>query len=142
MFYVFTAANADFGGKKINSIIKNWTKKNYRNSAFVENFGGDYYLNLMNLCKCMIGNSSSGIVESGYFKKPVINILPRQKGRDKNINVIDVSNNTQAISKAVNKAISKKFKKKCEKMKDIFKVMESYKISNYVYSRIKALKFI
>ena len=68
--------------------------------------------------------------------------MPRQKGRDKNINVIDVSNNTQAISKAVNKAISKKFKKKCEKMKDIFKVMESYKISNYVYSRIKALKFI
>jgi GDP/UDP-N,N'-diacetylbacillosamine 2-epimerase (hydrolysing) len=38
----------------------------------------------------MIGNTSSGIIESTSFKKYVINVGDRQKGRLKNKNVFDV----------------------------------------------------
>ena len=34
----------------------------------------------MKECEFMIGNSSSGIIESMIYKKPAINILPRQLG--------------------------------------------------------------
>ena len=35
----------------------------------------------MHDCEFMIGNSSSGIIESMLYKKPAINILPRKLGR-------------------------------------------------------------
>ena len=41
----------------------------------------------------MIGNSSSGIIESSSFELPVLNIGDRQKGRVQSYNVINVSYN-------------------------------------------------
>ncbi|MGN6367389.1 MAG: UDP-N-acetylglucosamine 2-epimerase [Phycisphaerae bacterium] len=39
----------------------------------------------------LVGNSSSGIIEAASFGIPVVNIGDRQKGRERNGNVIDVS---------------------------------------------------
>jgi UDP-hydrolysing UDP-N-acetyl-D-glucosamine 2-epimerase len=39
----------------------------------------------------MIGNSSSGIIEAASFGIPVVNLGDRQKGRERNGNVIDVA---------------------------------------------------
>ncbi len=38
----------------------------------------------------LIGNSSSGIIEAASFGIPVINLGERQKGRERNLNVLDV----------------------------------------------------
>ena len=39
------------------------------------------YHSLIKLCDAVIGNSSSGMAEVPYFKKPTINIGNRQDGR-------------------------------------------------------------
>jgi GDP/UDP-N,N'-diacetylbacillosamine 2-epimerase (hydrolysing) len=67
------------------------------------------YLSLLKYTQCLIGNSSSGIIEAPYFKTPVVNIGNRQRGRERADNVIDVSHNKNAIVTAIEKAISSKF---------------------------------
>ena len=55
----------------------------------------------MLLFDCIIGNSSSGIIEAPLLKKKVINIGIRQKGRHRFGNVIDVKNDHKSISNAI-----------------------------------------
>ena len=67
--------------------------------SLVENFGRENYFSAMYHCSMMIGNTSSGILESASFKKYVINVGDRQKGRLKNKNVFDVSFSKKEILK-------------------------------------------
>ena len=117
---LFTSSNHDEGGRKINYLIKRFVSLN-KNSVFVPNLGRDLYYQAMHDCEFMIGNSSSGIIESMLYKKPAINILPRQLGRLSNKNVINCKNNENDICKSIDKAISTKFKKKCMRFKNFFK---------------------
>ena len=119
----------------LNLVLGQYTKKILRNAGsehgrhgwFAEfnlKFWGsmekDFY-SLMSYCNGIIGNSSSGIIESMIYKKPAINILPRQLGRHSNGNVINCNNNLNDICKSIDKAISNDFKKKCNKLKNFFK---------------------
>ena len=116
---IFTASNHDSGGSHINDKIIKHVKKN-KNFIFVPNLGRKLYHQAMNNCEFMIGNSSSGVIESMIYKKPSINILPRQLGRKGNLNIIHCKNEYGAIVKSINKALSKNFKKKCQEMINIF----------------------
>ena len=51
----------------------------------------------MKHCLCLIGNSSSGIIEAASFQKFVINIGNRQKGRACSKNVFHCSSSSQII---------------------------------------------
>ena len=62
--------------------------------------------------KLFIGNSSSGLMETPYFKLPTVNIGNRQKGRIHDNNVIDASPKPTAILSAINRALSKSFRSK------------------------------
>ena len=44
-------------------------------------FGKDNFLPILKLSSGLIGNSSSGVIEAPFLKKPSINIGDRQKGR-------------------------------------------------------------
>jgi len=61
----------------------------------------------------MVGNSSSGILEAATFAIPAINLGDRQKGRERNPNVIDIPWNagTQGIAAAIQKSRSSRFQK-------------------------------
>ena len=61
----------------------------------------ELYLGLLKHAALLIGNSSSGIIEAASFGTPVINIGDRQKGRERNTNVIDVPANATAIRRAL-----------------------------------------
>lgn len=91
--------------------------KHNKDFFIVENLPRREYLNILKNTDLLIGNSSSGIVESTYLKLPTINIGNRQRGREKGENVIDCDYNYGSIRKAVKKAISKAFIKKCEHLK-------------------------
>ena len=69
----------------------------------------------------MIGNSSSGILESVAFKLPVINVGNRQEGRFNNQNIINLKSNyaENQLGKKINQAISLKFTKKLKNLKDL-----------------------
>lgn len=59
------------------------------------------YLGLMNTVSVMVGNSSSGIIETAPFRLPVVNIGNRQKGRERNVNVVDADSDRQSITHAL-----------------------------------------
>ncbi len=128
---IFTYPNADEGyADYINIIIKNLTNKN---STIVKSLGIKNYHKLLSKSDLLIGNSSSGIIESGSFKVPFINLGDRQKGRFAPKNVINCSFNAREILKAYSYATSIRFKKK------LIKFINPYEDSS---SSDKALKHI
>ena len=60
---------------------------------------------MLNSCNIVIGNSSSGIIETPSFKRATINIGIRQDGRIHPSNVIDVIGDKHEIIKAINTAL-------------------------------------
>jgi GDP/UDP-N,N'-diacetylbacillosamine 2-epimerase (hydrolysing) len=99
--------NSDAGGREIIKQIKQY--KNKMDLETYKNLSHKDYLSLMKYAKVMIGNSSSGIIESASFSIPVINIGKRQEGRERSTNVIDAEYKQESIKKAFDKALSKEF---------------------------------
>ena len=59
------------------------------------------FVNALRSAKCLVGNSSSGIREAGYFGVPVVNIGTRQSGREHGQNVIHAGYSRKEISEAI-----------------------------------------
>ena len=79
--------NGDSGSKLISdTIIKNCD----RNSKVFRNISREYFLGLMAVTNCMVGNSSSALLEAPSFKLPALNIGRRQHMRIREKNVIDL----------------------------------------------------
>lgn len=95
--------NADAGGRKMIDVIKE-----YEGFSFITTFKSIphiEYLSIMKIANVIIGNSSSGIIESPSFDLPAINIGCRQQGRERAENVIDVQYNKEQIISAIQKAV-------------------------------------
>lgn len=104
MQYIFTYPNADFGSRIIIESINSFANKRDNTHVFY-NLGQKRYLSLLQFANIVIGNSSSGIIETPAFKLPVVNIGTRQKGRLRNSNIIDVDCNKIEIINAISKAL-------------------------------------
>lgn len=100
--------NADAGGRAMIEKINKYNVDTYKNIPH------DDFIGLLSLASVLIGNSSSGIIESASFKLPVINIGTRQQGREKAENVIDVDYNSDEILNALKYIKSKDYQKKLE----------------------------
>jgi UDP-hydrolysing UDP-N-acetyl-D-glucosamine 2-epimerase len=61
---------------------------------------GDY-LSLLRDAAVLVGNSSSGIIEAASFGTPVIDIGPRQAGREHGNNVVHVDYDARQIARAI-----------------------------------------
>ena len=105
---LFTSPNADFGHEIILYEIKRFISQNKSSAIFIPSLGQELYLNALRLFDCVIGNSSSGIIEAPLIGNPVINVGDRQKGRYRFGKVIDV-NNQKGIEAAVKEIINKKY---------------------------------
>ncbi len=99
---IITMANADFGGSQINDYFKEIADNNPGKYSLYPSLGQLRYMSFMKQVFCVIGNSSSGIVEAPYLAKPVINIGKRQKGRYLAGNVISASGYDDSIIDAIN----------------------------------------
>jgi len=108
---IFTLANADSGGKKINELIKKYVSRNKEKAVSFASMGRTNYLSAMKNSVAVIGNSSSGIIEAPSFKIATIDIGDRQKGREKALSVISCGTERQEILKAFKKRGSAKFVK-------------------------------
>lgn len=107
---VITMPNADTHGSVYRAIFENVKKQFPDHVHLVENFGTQSYFTCMAHSDLMIGNSSSGIIESASFGKYAINIGDRQKGRLTNKNVIHCPFEKKSIIEAVNNWAGKKYK--------------------------------
>ena len=99
--YVITKANADFGGKQINSFWEDVVTNNADKFKLFASLGQRRYLSFMKQADGVIGNSSSGIVEAPFLGIPVVNIGDRQKGRHLCRNVIQCDRTYDSIGMAV-----------------------------------------
>lgn len=105
--YIITYPNADGGG---NDIIEQWqTIKSLPNIKIVPSLGFTRYLSVMEYVDCVIGNSSSGIIEAPSFYACTINIGSRQNGRPRALSVIDVDMKDNDISFAIKRSCDKNF---------------------------------
>ena len=113
---IWISPNNDAGS----SIIKSeFLRKRKSDDYLFDNLPRNEYLTLLKNTRCIIGNSSSGILESPTFKTPCINIGKRQFGRLRAKNVIDI--NIPKVSNLLNaykKSQSKSFKNKIKNLKN------------------------
>ena len=103
---IITYPNSDAGGAEIIEEYNEWSF--YDKFTFIENLGRIKYLSLMKYVNVVVGNSSSGLLETPIFKIPSVNIGDRQKGRIRSTNVIDVNYSADEIINAIEKSIKDK----------------------------------
>ncbi|MFH1244952.1 MAG: UDP-N-acetylglucosamine 2-epimerase [Candidatus Omnitrophota bacterium] len=100
--------NADAGSDEISKGIR-FFRENYRPDGWLhlfKNLPMEIYIKLMDMCACLVGNSSSAIREGAIIGVPAVNIGTRQKGRLRSANVIDVNYDEEEILEAMNKQLS------------------------------------
>lgn len=116
---LFTASNADAGGREINRRIAAFVHE-HPWAHLVDSLGPDGYPTAMSLAGAMVGNSSSGIVEAGWFRLPVVNIGSRQEGRIRGENVIDVGLQRDEIRQAIQRALSPEFRAQLHDLPNVY----------------------
>ncbi|MBF0439709.1 MAG: UDP-N-acetylglucosamine 2-epimerase (hydrolyzing) [Magnetococcales bacterium] len=109
LFTLITNPNADAGGEAIERVLVSTCQLYPDRFRLVKSLGQRAYLSAMEQARVMIGNSSSGIIESASFHLPVVNIGDRQGGRFKPGNIIDCSCTKEAILVALERALSPDF---------------------------------
>tara|TARA_B100000925_G_scaffold282299_1_gene254997 strand:+ start:39 stop:1178 length:1140 start_codon:yes stop_codon:yes gene_type:complete len=106
---IWILPNNDAGS---NVIRENILDKRDTNAIYFRNLSRFDYLGLLNNCKILIGNSSSGIIESPSLNKFSVNIGKRQKNRIQSRLTLNCSYDESDIRKTIEKALNKKNVKK------------------------------
>jgi UDP-N-acetylglucosamine 2-epimerase (non-hydrolysing)/GDP/UDP-N,N'-diacetylbacillosamine 2-epimerase (hydrolysing) len=105
---VFCFPNADAGSHKIMHEAKQFCQ-HHQLAQIHSNLAAQMYWGLLQQAALMIGNSSSGIMETPSLKLATINIGIRQRGREQANNIIDVVADEKKIIAAIEKAFSDEF---------------------------------
>ena len=107
---IFTYTNADTEGRVINDMINQYVEVNPNISVAFPSLGQLKYISCLKYIGAVVGNSSSGVIETPTFKIPTVNIGDRELGRVMAKNVISCEQNYSSIKLAINQALSEDFK--------------------------------
>lgn len=102
--FVFLGTNADTHSDIIRNTVKQFVVE-HRNTIYFENLHTDAYHYLLKRGICLIGNSSSGIIEAPSLGIYTVNIGDRQKGRVRGNSIKDVKCTTADIQKAMKEVL-------------------------------------
>ena len=148
---IFTKANSDTDGRIINQMIDEYIAKNNDKSVSFISLGQHRYLSAMQYIDAVVGNSSSGLIETPTFKIGTINIGDRQKGRIKADSVIDSLPNKECIKKAFEVLYSNEFQSLLKTSenphgeglasKRVVKVLKTIQLDNILKKSFYNLKF-
>lgn len=108
---IMTKSNSDESGVFVNNKMEYYAKCNPDRVKLFTTMGDLNYLSTLRLVNCIIGNSSSGIIEAPVFHVPTVNIGSRQLGRLRAASVIDCDVTRDAIFQVITKALSTDFQK-------------------------------
>ena len=106
---IFCYPNADAGSRALIERTTAFLAKRGNGKLFV-NLDAVAYWSLLRQAQVLLGNSSSGIMETASFAVPTVNIGERQRGRERAANVIDAPANREAVLSAIALARSSKFR--------------------------------
>ncbi|MBI4093522.1 UDP-N-acetylglucosamine 2-epimerase (hydrolyzing) [Candidatus Kaiserbacteria bacterium] len=99
--------NTDTGSETFVRIIRDLRKKGYRVFKSLPRL---LFMSVVAESDALVGNSSAGVIETGYLGTPTVNIGSRQRGRERGTGVIDAPYDVKKIATAIGRAI--KLKKK------------------------------
>ncbi|HKM79539.1 MAG TPA: UDP-N-acetylglucosamine 2-epimerase [Candidatus Acidoferrum sp.] len=97
---LFCYPNADAGSRALIDRSKAFLASRGRGAIFT-NLDAITYWSLLPHVKMLIGNSSSGIMETASFQLPTVNIGVRQQGRERARNVLDAAADKTSILKTI-----------------------------------------
>lgn len=103
---VFTGANSDPEGEAVNILLQEHCRHSGLGHAFFLSLGGLRYLSAARYAACVLGNSSSGIVEVPSLGTPVLDIGDRQAGRERAACILHSSPEVDDIVKKLQIAVS------------------------------------
>lgn len=106
--FIITYPNADTGHDLIITKWKKLVEEFPERIVLLKSLGQKRYVSALHYVDFMIGNTSSGIVESPSFGIPVVNIGNRQKGRICAENIINSSFDVDELVDSMKKALSMK----------------------------------
>ncbi len=107
---LFCYPNADAGSRDLIARAEAFLRVRGSGKIFV-NLPPVQYWSLLKQVRMMIGNSSSGIMETGSFGLPTVNVGLRQKGRERPANVLDAAPTSISILERVKEAGSSEFRR-------------------------------
>lgn len=113
--YLITKANADAGGRAINSCMEEYARTRRERVYLTESLGMIRYLSAMKYCSMVIGNSSSGIMEAPAMGIPTVNIGDRQRGRIQAASIVNCAPDATAIGEAMKRVQTAEFREKMER---------------------------
>jgi UDP-N-acetylglucosamine 2-epimerase (non-hydrolysing)/GDP/UDP-N,N'-diacetylbacillosamine 2-epimerase (hydrolysing) len=134
------APNSDPGNHAGLDAINQYRK--HSNFLFTKNLPRDLFLSIYKNAKFIIGNSSSGIVESASIPIPAINVGGRQKGRFSAQNVIFCDTGLADIKSAIEKACSKEFLASIREIKNPYGDGKSAEKAYQIIKNLDLKKFI
>lgn len=102
--FIFIGSNADTHSEIIRKRVRDFVNEN-ANCRYYENLHTDAYHYLVQNSICLIGNSSSGIIEAPSLGVSTVNIGNRQRGRVRGNSIIDTPCLEADIIAAVKKAL-------------------------------------
>ena len=133
---IFTMPNSDNGSNVIREAIENYVARNSTRTCAHTSLGVKRYLSVMKYCAAVVGNSSSGILETPSFHIPTLDIGSRQGGRMAAESVWHCGTDKQSIVDGLKRILSDEFRQTAaaasnpyEKegtAENIFKVISTY----------------
>jgi UDP-hydrolysing UDP-N-acetyl-D-glucosamine 2-epimerase len=106
---LFCYPNADAGSRTLIERTRSFLASPRHGRVFI-NLDSLTYWSLLSQVDLLLGNSSSGIMESASFALPTVNIGLRQQGRERARNVVDTAADVRSIQDAVRLARSSEFR--------------------------------
>jgi len=114
---LFCYPNADAGSRVLIERTKQFLASRGSGRVFI-NLDAPTYWSLLRCVTMLVGNSSSGIMETASFGLPTVNIGMRQQGRERARNVLDASPDIASILQMVEKAKTYEFRRSLEGMEN------------------------
>jgi len=106
---LFCFPNADAGSRELVGRARRFCATRPDSRLFV-NLNPLVYFSLLREVGLMLGNSSSGVMESPALRLPTVNVGLRQQGRERAANIIDAPPERDAILAAVARASTPAFR--------------------------------
>lgn len=107
--FIFCYPNADAGSRELLERTHSFLARHPTSRVFV-NLDPIAYWSLLRHADLLLGNSSSGIMESASFALPTVNVGIRQQGRERACNVLDADADAESILEKIEQARSAEFR--------------------------------
>ena len=112
---LFVYPNSDAGSRSLIQRTQTFAASTDKVRVFV-NLDPVTYWSLLGNVDLLVGNSSSGIMESASYALPTVNIGMRQQGREQARNIVNAEATESSILDAISRALSDDFRNSLENM--------------------------